>query len=169
MKKKRALRVGTLAAGDFLLSAIGLPDGGGKIIAVGDEFPPVEAPAAGYDAAVAAARQTADLLARGEFWDRAEFCAGKILDLLEAHGAGRPGRVISLSDFECEEDLRFLKPEQDWTLLYHRLGNAAVSAILADEGVGVVLKKLNLKMYYDWLAENRLENTPENRAAFCAV
>lgn len=164
------MRVGTLDTDDFLLTAMQLPDESAKCLAVGDEFPPVECPAENYDDAVRMTVRTAELLERGDFWERAEFSADRIGDLLEKFG--RP-EVLTLSDFESEADLKFLKTDprdQEGTLLYHRLGNAAVKSIVEEEfGIHIEFKILNMRAYMDWLAAENKENTPESRAQFCAL
>ena len=166
----KGMRVGTLDTDEFLLTAMQLPDGSAKCIAVGDEFSPVECPAENYEAAVAMTLQTAALLDKGNFWERAEFSAARIEALLQKFG--RP-EVVTLSDFESEADLKFLKAEaqeQEGTLLYHRLTNAAVKTIAEEDfEVRVEFKILNMRAYMDWLADQKMDNTAKARAQFCSM
>jgi hypothetical protein len=164
------LRAAPLETDDYVLTAIGLPEGGGKILVVGDNVK-FETACASYSVAKDQIIRTAGLLDDGDHnaIDRAEWFVYEHLAAL-FRKFGRPG-AIRLSDFETEDDLYFLKPEDRdrTTLLYHRISNREVEAILREEKICAVEYHLvRLADYMDWLVKNHFENTAVNRARFIA-
>lgn len=80
---------------------------------------------------------------------------------------GRPD-VIPLSDYADEETFNFLLPKAGWTFDQWHAVNQHCADILRSHGYNVMLVKLELDAYYDFLTEHRLNNSPEARAQFVA-
>lgn len=76
------------------------------------------------------------------------------------------GAQIRLADYESDADLKFLKSAHEWPLEFHRMVNGAIARELRKRGAHVVLIKISMAGYFDWLAKNKFENKPENRARF---
>jgi len=89
-----------------------------------------------------------------------------MMEVIAAHG--RPD-VIQLSDYETEQDFRFLCGMADnWRLEYFRMVNQAAARLLRKEGFEVRFVALNLNSYHDFLAKYDLANSPANRAQYVA-
>jgi hypothetical protein len=82
-------------------------------------------------------------------------------------GAARPD-VIPLSDYADENTFNFLLPKSGWSFAEWRAVNQEVARQLRERGFNVLLVRLDLNEFFDFLTRYGLNNTPENRAQFVA-
>ncbi len=98
-------------------------------------------------------------------WSNAKEHALRLIETLnlpdDLHGS-----TIQLTDFEDEACLRFLKPDQDWGIEFHRMVNRSFSRELRKRGAKVEIIVIQLSHYFDWLVQFGLENTTANRAQY---
>jgi hypothetical protein len=158
------MRVAPLETDDYVLTAVELPDDTGKVLVVGDRIQ-LEILTASYDEAKDQVLRTAEILDTEDTEARTDASEERMLELFQRFG--KPA-VIRLSDFETDADLHFLKPEQTWTLTYHRILNHELEHRLKRRGVAVDFHLVRLRDYMDWLAAKRLENNTVNRSRYCA-
>lgn len=165
----KPLHAATLQTSRYILTAVGLPDGTAKILAA--DGGPFEMPwPDGYESAREQVIRTARCLEKHDPTDRVDWFVYDYLEEMFARLGGKP-RVLSLTDYETEADLHFLKPEEKETntLLLHRIGNHESRwRIESHHHIAVQFRTVRLKDYMDWLAREQLENLPENRARFIA-
>ncbi len=74
--------------------------------------------------------------------------------------------MIQLADYETDQDLKFLKGADEWSLEFHREVNQHFADAMRERGANVVLVTITMKDYFSWLAKFDLENMTENRAQF---
>ncbi|HRW57949.1 MAG TPA: hypothetical protein P5185_09345 [Oscillospiraceae bacterium] len=111
-------------------------------------------------------------------WETAKNLAEKYLAVLEqswaANGidpAGFAGQPTPMTDYECDEDLRLLRPEDgpDATVEDHRILNRAVARLLRTRyGMRPIAVPLRAADYLRWLAAEGRKNDAANRALFAA-
>lgn len=76
------------------------------------------------------------------------------------------GALIRLADYETDADLKFLKGANEWSLEFHRMVNGAIARELRKRGATVMMIKISMTAYFDWLAKNNFSNDAGNRARF---
>jgi hypothetical protein len=76
------------------------------------------------------------------------------------------GVEFTLTDYESDKTIRFIKPEEQYTLEDHRKLNAAFASELQRRGATVRWIMVKIDDYFSFLAKYDLKNTPANRAQF---
>ena len=76
------------------------------------------------------------------------------------------GVEVTLTDYESDETIRFIKPEEQYRLEDHRKLNAAFASELQRRGATVRWIMVKIDDYFGFLAKYDLKNTPANRAQF---
>ena len=160
---KNALRVAPLETADYVLSALELPGGESKVMVVGDciEF---QFNVENYNEAKRLILHAGKHIDDHDFQERARWFWKQFSRQLRA----TPPQCVVLADYETDNDLRFLKPEDDWGLVCQKIQVEETAVLLRKKGVEVQLRMLKLSDYMDWLVKNNLENNPVIRAQFVA-
>lgn len=81
---------------------------------------------------------------------------------------GRPD-IIPLSDYADEQTFNFLLPKAGWTFEQWRAVNHEVARMLEARGYRVAFGRIELNEYFDFLAQRKLDNTPQTRALFAGL
>ena len=105
-------------------------------------------------------------------WQEAKSAAVPLAEhlLRERPDGSRPtvSDLIGLTDFEDEASHDFFKPEDRWSLTFHRMINKAVLRELSRRGYTVAVVKIGLAEYYDWLPRQSRPDDANARADFAA-
>lgn len=78
------------------------------------------------------------------------------------------GAILPLTEYECDEDLRTLKPEEPpgMTCADQRIINRAFSRLVKKHGAFPRRHLVRTRDYLQWLAENGKKNSASSRAEF---
>lgn len=155
-------------AGDYILTALGLPDGTGRVLAHGDgcegRSVQVEMPVRDYVSAKDLVRRTAEVLESDKEspsgW--AEWACTGLLRAARLNGL----RVVSIAEYESEVDLWALVQDRSETWLEQRLRAEELVVRLEAAGLQVVRVALDAADYFRWLAREGLKNDSTPRAKF---
>lgn len=99
-------------------------------------------------------------------WREVTTRAKAMIDRLGLTRVRLDGQTVLLTDYESDEALRFLKPDDQYSLAGHRLLNSAFAREMKKRGADVEFVMVRMVDYFDWLARYDLENNPANRAQF---
>ena len=77
-----------------------------------------------------------------------------------------PGTIIPLVCFEHPSDYYFVVGRDSYTWTEFKKVICRLAHRLNDRGAIPELRTINLRPYFDWLADNNLSNTSVNRACY---
>jgi hypothetical protein len=160
-----AMRVGRLERKTFRLFAVAVPDGTAVIMPefFGFDLTGVQSPADNYDSACEVVKRTAKLL---ESEDIVEKALRLVRNCEATNAKSWKPLVVTLSDYGSDDDLKLLKPEENYTLLYHRMQNAVISSLLREKNIRVSSRVISVQDYGAWLKREKLANSAESRSAY---
>ena len=100
----------------------------------------------------------------------ARFTLTRLLHSKKMSGASNERIKYHLTDYEDDEALRLLKPDDpDHTIKIHRMMNHLVSTALRKRGSNVIIVKVIPSEYLEWLHENDMPNNAANRALYIST
>ena len=100
----------------------------------------------------------------------ARFTLARSLRLKEMSEASIKRPKYHLTDYENEEALRLLKPDEpNNNIKIHRMVNHLVSSALRKRGATVIIVKVNASAYLGWLRKNDMPNNAANRALYIST
>ncbi|MDP1579763.1 MAG: hypothetical protein Q8M02_05760 [Candidatus Didemnitutus sp.] len=100
----------------------------------------------------------------------ARFTLARSLHLKEKSEASIKRLKYHLTDYEDEEALRLLKPDEpNHNIKIHRMVNHLVSSALRKRGATVIIVKVNASAYLGWLRKNDMPNNAANRALYIST
>ena len=82
------------------------------------------------------------------------------------HPCPQPGDVVRLTDYEDEATHSFLKPEDRWSLTFHRMITKAVGREFRKRGMVVEIVMIRLAEYWSWLEAKNRKDSAAQRAAY---
>lgn len=81
---------------------------------------------------------------------------------------GRPD-ILPLSDYADEATFNFLLPNAGWTFDQWKAVNREVARMLEARGYRVAFGRIELNEYFDFLAKEKRDNTPQTRALYAGL
>jgi len=78
-------------------------------------------------------------------------------------------KTVLLSAYATEEDFDDVVVDEPMTFFQNRIYSAMFAELMTASGIIPVFVEIEPEDYFFWLAENKLQNNTENRAAYCGV